>query len=221
MKDKLIIIGSSGHARSIAIIAELLQYEIVGFIDSFLPAGESVLKYKTLGSEHELQHCFEQFGTNNIAIGIGELVNRKKMVEKLKSINSALQFPILISPLANVSKYTQIGEGTVIMSNSFLNVEVSIGAFCVINSSSIIEHNAYIADYCTISPGANIGGDVCIATHTFVGSSATIIQRIQIGDHSVIGAGAVVTQFIPSNVLAVGVPAVVKKIDYDNSKIFK
>ncbi len=221
MNNKIIIVGSSGHARSIAIIAEMLQYEIVGFIDSYLPSGQPILKYKTLGSEQVLQHCFEQFGTNNVAMGIGEITNRFKLVERLQSINSALEFPVLISPMATVSNYTSIGAGTVIMSHSFVNVEASIGSFCVINSSSIIEHNTSVGNYCTISPGANIGGDVHIGEHTFVGSSATVIQRIEIGEHSVIGAGAVVTHSIPSGVLAVGVPAVVKQQNYSNHKIFK
>lgn len=220
MDNRIIVFGSSGHARSIAVVLELLNYEIVGFIDSFLPKETKVLKYKTIGDETVLKNCKEVYGTNNIVVGIGDIFNRQKVIQKIKSINPDIVFPCVISPKSCVAIYTSIGQGTVVLSNSFINVESSIGEFCVINSSSIIEHNSIIGNYCSISPGANIGGNVTIHANTFIGSSATIIQKRIIGNNCVIGAGAVVTKDIPNNVLAVGMPAVVKKENYINKNIF-
>jgi sugar O-acyltransferase (sialic acid O-acetyltransferase NeuD family) len=218
---KIIIFGSSGHARSIAEILEMLDYEIVGFIDSYKPVGVKVLNYKTIGNEEVLADCENKYGTNNIVIGVGDIQDRKEVFEKIGKINPNMIFPAIISPKATVSKYAKIGEGTVIFSNAFVNVECKIGKFCIINSASIIEHNTEICDFCTISPAVNIGGDVTIQECSFIGSSTTIIQKRKIGKRVVIGAGAVVTKNIPDNVLAVGIPAVLKKENYINNKLFQ
>ncbi len=220
MNNRIIVFGSSGHARSIAVVLELLNYEIVGFIDSFQPKGSRVLNYKTIGDETILKNCLEVYGTNNVVVGIGDVFNRQKVVQKINSINSDIIFPSIISPKSCVANYTSIGQGTVVLSNSFVNVESTIGEFCVINSSCIIEHNTIVGNYCSISPGANIGGNVTIHDNTFIGSSATIIQKRTIGKNCVVGAGAVVTKDIPDNVLAVGMPAVVKKENYRNNNLF-
>jgi len=216
---KIIIFGSSGHARSIAEILENLNYEIVGFINSYLPKGQKVLNYRTIGNEDVLFNCEKKYGTNLVVIGVGDINGRAKVVEKIKEINPNIVFPTIISPSATVSKHTIIGEGTVIFSNSFVNVECEIGDFCVINSASIIEHCTLIRDFCTISPSVCIGGDVKIEEYTFIGASATVIQKRKIGKHVVIGAGAVVTKDISDNVLAVGMPAIVRKENYTNDKL--
>lgn len=218
---KIIIFGSSGHARSIAEILEMLNYEIIGFIDSYKPKGAKVLNYITIGNEEDLADCENKFGTNNIVIGVGDIQGRTKVFEKIRKINPNIIFPAIISPKATVSKYARIGEGTVIFSNTFINVECKIGKFCVINSASVVEHNTEICDFCTISPAVNIGGDVTIHECSFIGSSATIIQKRKIGNRVVIGAGAIVTINIPDNVLAVGIPAVIKKENYTNNNLFQ
>jgi sugar O-acyltransferase (sialic acid O-acetyltransferase NeuD family) len=219
--ERILIFGSSGHARSIAEILERLDYEIVGFIDSYLPKGQKVLNYKTIGNEKTLINCEKLYGTTNVAIGVGDIKGRYNVVEKIRILNPNINFPAIISPEATISKYAKIGDGTVIFSNSLVNVECVIGKFCIINSASIVEHNTQIYDFCTISPGVNIGGNVIIDKFSFIGSSATIIQKRTIGKHAVIGAGATVTKNIPENVLAVGMPAIVKKENYTNEKLFQ
>ena len=54
---------------------------------------------------------------------------------------------------------------------------------------------------------------VVIGKNVWVGAHATILPGVKIGDNSVIGAGAVVNKDIPSDSVAVGLPAkVIKKI---------
>ena len=72
MQKPVIVFGSSGHARSIAVILEQLNIEIIGFIDSYLPKGTRVLKYKTLGDETVLTRALYKFGTLELVVGIGD-----------------------------------------------------------------------------------------------------------------------------------------------------
>jgi len=56
-----------------------------------------------------------------------------------------------------------------------------------------------------------LAGDVVYRADVFIGTGTSIIPRTQIGARAVIGAGATVISDVPSDVLAVGCPAVVKK----------
>lgn len=62
---------------------------------------------------------------------------------------------------------------------------------------------------------------ITIGNNVWTGINVTILAGVHIGDNVVIGAGSVVTSDIPSNSVAVGVPAkVIKKIQRPNTKIW-
>ncbi|HEY9245409.1 MAG TPA: DapH/DapD/GlmU-related protein, partial [Candidatus Methanoperedens sp.] len=59
-----------------------------------------------------------------------------------------------------------------------------------------------------VSPGAPvIKKETVIGRNVYLGAGAIILPGVTIGDNSIIGAGAVVTKDIPSNCVAMGVPA--------------
>jgi hypothetical protein len=78
------VYGSSGHVRSLAEILKILDYEILGFIDSYLPKHHKVLNYRIIGSEDVLFESEKTLGTNKVFIGFGDIKGRKKAVEKLE-----------------------------------------------------------------------------------------------------------------------------------------
>ena len=55
---------------------------------------------------------------------------------------------------------------------------------------------------------------VSLGDGVLVGTGSQILQYVSVGSNSVIGAGACVTKQLPSNIVAVGVPAkAIKTID--------
>ena len=58
-------------------------------------------------------------------------------------------------------------------------------------------------------PNADKFGRIKIGNNVHVGINAIIMPGVTIGNNVIIGAGAIVTKDIPSNSVAVGVPAVV------------
>lgn len=50
-----------------------------------------------------------------------------------------------------------------------------------------------------------------IGNNVYIGQNAMIMPGVEIGNNVIIGAGAIVTHSIPDNVVAVGIPATVKK----------
>jgi acetyltransferase-like isoleucine patch superfamily enzyme len=72
-------------------------------------------------------------------------------------------------------------------------------------------------------PGINIYGQIKVGDNSFIGHGSIIMPGVTIGSNVVIGAGSIVTKSIPSNSLAVGIPArVIKSIaEYKASSLKK
>jgi carbonic anhydrase/acetyltransferase-like protein (isoleucine patch superfamily) len=92
----------------------------------------------------------------------------------------------------------RIGARTSVQDNAVIHV--SEGSQTILGNDVTIGHGACMED-CVIEDGA------------LIGSSAVILNGAHVGRRSLIGAGSVVSQGaqIPPEVLAAGVPAVVKK----------
>jgi len=68
-------------------------------------------------------------------------------------------------------------------------------------------HDGGVALFRKEHPGFNVFGKIIIGNNVFVGSNTIFLPGVEIGDNVVIGAGSVVSKNIPSNTVAVGVPA--------------
>lgn len=220
MNKKIIIVGSSGHAKVIAEILEDHQYEIVGYLDSFAPAGQRVGNYRILGNEQLLATAQEQFGTTQVVVAVGENNGRFAVVQKVLSLNKNLEFPPIIAPSARVAHSARVGRGSVVLTNAVINSDSRIGEFVVVNTAAVVEHDSVIHDFAGLASGAVLGGNVEIGQKAFIGLGARVIQKRTIGAASIIGAGSAVVDNIPDMVLAVGSPAKVIKTNYFNDKIF-
>jgi len=60
-------------------------------------------------------------------------------------------------------------------------------------------------------------GAVLIHRGAYIGAHATILQNVEMGEQAVVGAGAVVNRSVPSNMMALGVPA--KLVEPSASKV--
>ncbi len=71
-------------------------------------------------------------------------------------------------------------------------------------------------------PGINVFGKIKIGNNVFIGEEAMIMYGVTIGDNVVIGAKSLVTRDIPSNSVAVGIPArVIKTLDEYRESVLK
>jgi len=191
-KEKIILIGGGGHCKSVIdVIEQMGKYEIVGIIDVLEKLNQEVLGYKIIGQDSDLPQLAKKY--NNFHITLGQLRNpesRIKLFNQLKKLNANL--PIIISPLAYVSKHAVIEEGTVIMHNVIVNADAKIGMNCIINTKALIEHDSVIGNHCHISTGAIVNGGVQIGNNVFYGSGAVSKEYINIPDNSFIKANSIV-----------------------------
>lgn len=196
-KKKIILIGAGGHGVSSAdVIEKENKYEIYGFVDE--RKKKFLNKYKIIGTDRDL--CQIRKTISNAIITVGQIKNlflREKIFKKL--IKLKFNLPVLVSPLAYVSKNTSIGNGTIVMHKAIINAKAKIGRNCIINTGAIIEHDVIIEDNCHISTGSIINGGVIIKSNSFIGSGAVIKQKIKIGKASLVNAKKFIDQNIKDN----------------------
>lgn len=109
-----------------------------------------------------------------------------------------------------------IGEGTRLYCEiSSFGTEpylIKVGKDCVFaNGVHLFTHDGGINVLNTLNmfKGKKMGkyAPVIVGDNVYIGSNAMIMPGVTIGDNVIIGAGAIVTHDIPSNVVAVGIPA--------------
>jgi serine O-acetyltransferase len=113
-----------------------------------------------------------------------------------------------------LSKFSQVFFGIYIGSHVKIGRRLTIEHF----GSIVLHSKAIIGDDVIIRQGVTIGNKTLdapneapsIGSRVSIGAGAKILGGITIGDDVQIGANAVVITDVPSNSIAVGVPAVVK-----------
>ncbi len=189
---KILLIGGGGHCKSVIDVIELEnKFEVAGIIDKKELLDKKILGKSVIGTDHNLEKLRKNY--KYAFISIGQIKNpqiRIKLFNLLKQLDYKL--PVIISPLAHVSKYAFVDEGTIIMHNVIVNSDAQIGKNCIINTNALIEHDAIIGDNCHISTGAIINGGVKVGKNSFIGSNATTKEYTIIKKNSFIKAGNVV-----------------------------
>ena len=204
--EEIVLVGGGGHCKACIDVIELEgKFRIAGIVDVKEKIGQSVLGYRIIASDEDLADLSKEYKNFLITIGhIKDPTKRVKLYRSLKKFN--VNFPVIISPLAYVSKYSFIGEGTIIMHGAIVNSGVQIGINCIINSKALLEHNVKVGNHCHISTGTIINGGSQIGSFSFVGSGSIISNGVTITDNIVIGAGTVVITDIDEAGVYVGNP---------------
>lgn len=198
------IIGAGGLGKEVlCCLGDIIGWKEINSRAIFLveegypmPAEVHGIRVMPFALASKLCSCF--------VIAIGDAAARERIRTQLPS-NSI--FATLIHPDARLTPFTHIGEGSIVLSRTFLSVDVQLGIFSLVNPGTTISHDCSIGDFFTGSPGVNISGNVRVGRHVFMGTNASIRNAIQITDHVIIGMGAVVTRDISKAGTYVGNPA--------------
>ncbi|MGD6961102.1 acetyltransferase [Fictibacillus phosphorivorans] len=206
MKNKLLIIGASGHGKVVADIAvKMERWQEIAFLDD----DESIttsMGFDVIGSSDEALKYIDDY---EIFIGIGNNDIRQKVQENLE-INGAI-IPVLTHPNIAIGEQVEVGAGTVVMAGAVVNCCTKIGKGCIINTGSTIDHDNCIEDFVHISPGAHLAGTVKVGRGSWLGIGSIVSNNINIPNGCKIGAGAVVVKNITQSGVYVGTPA--KRLD--------
>ncbi len=207
-KQRVLIIGSSGHAKVIIDIFEKEdKYQIIGLLDSFRKLGEETLGYRVIVHEDDFADFILQNPDCSIFIAIGDNWIRNRVVDRILSIAPNVEFATAIHPSAQIGKNVQIGKGTAVMAGVIVNSSATIGNFAILNTKASMDHDCRMGDFSSLAPGVTIGGNVTIGDFSAISIGATVKHNVSIGKHSVVGAGAVLLKNCGDNCIMYGVPA--------------
>lgn len=201
MKNKLLIIGASGHGKVISDIAiKMNKWDCIAFLDDDKSIKTSK-GIKVIGTSDKVIDYIDDY---EIFVGIGNNATREKIQEMLGSVGASI--PMLIHPNVVIGEQVEIGTGTVIMAGAVINCCTKIGKGCIINTGSTIDHDNSIEDYVHISPGAHLAGTVKVGKGSWLGIGSVVSNNVSITSDCKIGAGAVVVKNLTKSGVYVGVP---------------
>jgi sugar O-acyltransferase (sialic acid O-acetyltransferase NeuD family) len=199
--EEILIFGAGGHAKVVFdVIKRQGLYKPVAFVTE-----------KLNSAEFQGIACVEFAELSNLeqskgVVAIGDNYTRCKVVEQIKSVRASFQFVSVIDPFSSISDSSKVGQGSVVIGKSFVNVDVKIGSHVILNSSCSVDHDSVLGDFSSIAPGAVLGGNVKVGQRSSVGLGASLIHSVTVGEDTVIGAGSTVVNSIADRQVAYGVP---------------
>lgn len=204
----VVIIGAGGAGREaywmfLEDAEDGKKWNVLGFVDE-KPSlqGASLCGLAVLGDFAWLER---NAGRNfKVVVAVGNPRTRGQLVRR--AMDLGLSFCTFVHPSARMSRWVEVGPGSMICAQTVLTTQIKIGAHVIVNVACTISHDSVVGAYCNINPGCHIAGSVHLGEGVDLGMGAVVIQNKRIGEWSVIGAGAVVAHDVPSYVTAVGVP---------------
>ena len=175
----LLVIGAGGHGRVVSEAAELMgMWDRLAFLDD-VDEIPKTLNFEIIGRLSELNKFVNNFEFAFVALG-----NNEKRLEWIdKAINAGFVVPTIIHKNACISKYSYVGEGSVILSGAVINVNCRLGKGSIVNINSTIDHDCEIGEGVHISTGAvvrsmcKIGRLSLIGAASFIKSNSNLVQR--------------------------------------------
>jgi sugar O-acyltransferase (sialic acid O-acetyltransferase NeuD family) len=191
---KKAIIGSGGFGREVkCIILDNNPNEIIDFFvdDEYIDEISKPLSSLDI-KEYE------------VVIAIGNPTLREKIYNKLPK--ETKYFTAIHKSVQILDSNIEIGEGSIICSNSILTTNIKIGKHTHLNLSTTIGHDTSIGDFFTTSPGAKISGNCEIGNRVYFGTNSSVREKIKICDDVTIGLNSGVVKDITKPGIYGGVP---------------
>lgn len=208
LQQKVIIIGSSGHAKVVIDCLEKAgQYSIIGLIDRFRDKGETTSGYSVLGGESDLPLLLETYPGSSLIIAIGDNHVRKTVYDNLLKQVPGCKFANAIHPSAQIGKDVTLGVGVVVFAGAVVNSGSIIGDFVILNTRSSADHDCRLNDFSSLAPGVTLGGRVQVGTGSAVSIGSVVRHNILIGDQTIVGAGSLVIKDCRDHSVYYGSPA--------------
>ena len=196
MKNKLVIIGCGGHARSVAdvYLSNIPDAELL-FIDEEAKKNETIFNFPILREYN--------FSNEKFFFGIG---NNEKRALKIQYYTHCNNLETIVSKNSYLGKNSFLEKGVFVAHNAHIGPESRIGYNSIVNTSASLDHEVMIGNNCHIAPNSTICGRVQISNNVFIGAGVVIIDKVKICEQVTIGAGSLVLKDITEPGVYVGNP---------------
>ena len=158
-EKKICIIGTGGFGREtlLCIIDKIGASDVkVEEAACFMVEDKNLVESKIMGVRVIPQSKFEP-KLYDVVVAIGDPSTRKKVVESLPNETT---FKTVIHPNAIISKWVQIGEGSIITAGVSITCNIKIGKHSQLNLNTTIGHFVNIGKKCFVGSSAHITKNV-------------------------------------------------------------
>ena len=195
-EKSIVLVGGGGHCRScIDLLEQQGEFRIAGIVDKADKRGQRILGHRVFANDDELKTLAKDYRYFLITIGqIQSAEPRKRTFCLVRQHGGTL--PVVRSPLAYVSRYAEIGQGTVIMPYAMVGPGAVIGENCIVNTRALVEHDVTVGNHCHLATGAIVNGGCRLEDEVFVGSGAVIRELVRIVRGAIVGCGVTVIRDI-------------------------
>ncbi|HEX9631365.1 MAG TPA: acetyltransferase [Gemmatimonadales bacterium] len=202
--DGVVVIGAGGHGTVVTSTLLAAGIPVAGIVDD-APAthGTTILGVPVLGPVSLLR---DRPGVRAIA-AIGDNAVRKRLVDSLPQV----EWVSAIHPAAVVAPEVTIGPGAMVFAGAVLQPRVTLASHAVVNTGATVDHDCKLAAFAHAGPGAHLSGSTVLDEGAFLGTGSATFQGVRIGAWTTVGVGAAVVRDLPPGVIAVGVPARVRR----------
>ncbi len=199
----IVILGTSGHAREVAAIAEAAgDCRLLGCLGPPDPTRLARLPVPWLGDDDRLADLDPDV---RYVIGVGSGAVRARLDATLRG--SGRPAASLTHPAASLGPRTVRQPGVLIWPGAVLTADITAGRHVHVGANVSVGHDTRLDDYVTLLPGCAVAGSVRLHEGVTIGAGATVIDGIEVGAGAMVGAGAAVVRDVPPHTVVVGVPA--------------
>lgn len=207
---RVLVIGAGGHGR---IAADILiagggrsGLVPIGFVDDAPDlTGQNVMGLPVLGTLEQVPSLPHEA----IVVAIGDNSRREHLTRAF--VAAGERIVAVRHPFSSVAADVQMGDGAMICAGAVITPGVRLGPGVIVNTNASVDHDSTIDAFAHAAPGSVLGARVTIGARVLVGMGAVVMAGCRVGADAVVGAGAVVHRDIPDNVVAIGVPARVRR----------
>jgi sugar O-acyltransferase (sialic acid O-acetyltransferase NeuD family) len=211
MRRDVLILGSSGLAREVAMVIEHVnarehRWRFRGFVSgNSEETGRDLGMGKVLGDDNWL------LGSDleaDLVVAVGYPTVRARILSRYLEATGRFGFPNLVHPTASLDfRRVELGRGNVVTAGVAMTCDIDIGDYNLFNLNMTVGHDGVIGSYNVFNPSVNISGGVRIGDRVLAGTGSQVLENLSVGSDSTIGAGAVVRSNVEAGQTVVGVPA--------------
>ena len=192
MGEKLLVFGSSGHAKDV-----IASASVIGYREFQLVTSDGSSAVSELEALREADFDPSRFSEWDCIVAIGDNRHRRRFHEDYPQLN----FTRIIAPSAVVCDGALLGKGTFVGAFAYVGPDARLGEGCIVNAHSIVGHDNRIGDYSQIGPRACLSGHVDIGHRVFIGAGAVFNNGsrdhpLRVADDVSVGMGCLVTRSV-------------------------
>jgi sugar O-acyltransferase (sialic acid O-acetyltransferase NeuD family) len=208
--NRLVLWGASGHAK---VLRECMHHggiEVVAVCDRDPSVASPFPEVPIVIGDDAFDHWLQRqsdIASLGFLVAIGGQRGSDRLERHEFLRNRGLTPLIAVHPTAFVAAGVKIGDGSQVLAQAAVCVDVVVGKSCIINTAASVDHECEIGDGAHIGPGARLAGLVHVGRRAMIGIGAMILPRIRIGEDAIVGAGAVVLNDVEPSRTVVGNPA--------------